>query len=406
MTLTYENPVRSANPVGADWLFATDFVSKVFWLCLNGFVVAAVLYQLLFNLIDDGLRTSIAGGLGIIAVARCLFSWSRPSGLAATLLFVGLAFLIAFCFFFLMDQSLVTGSVYAERSLRLLTGYAIFLLFAFARRMVSPTFLILSCIATVIAATLIAATSPWISYAEIMRPATFTGGEEGVHSTAYVLTATFLGILTLWRLGRLATASVVLMGAPLLTLIVLFGVRTCWLMILCYLIVATFIRMRKGHQSGYWITVPILLGIASIGVWLSSAVVDYSEFSEFSSGRSDAYSERLEIIANRPPVTLLFGTGVGSEMMKSTVWWWEDKNSHNDFIDITIQMGIVGLVLTIAMVCLAAAQLDKYQLPLFLSFVISSAFSNGLLGRPFIAALLLSFMAVPATIKKVRGTRK
>jgi hypothetical protein len=170
--------------------------------------------------------------------------------------------------------------------------------------------------------------------------------------------------------------------------------------------VVTFIPMRKGHTSGYWITVPILLGIAAVGVWASSAVVNYSEISEFSSGRSDAYSERLEIIANRAPINLLFGTGVGSEMMKSTVWWWEDKNSHNDFIDITIQTGIVGLLLTVAMLCLAAAQLDRYQLPLFLSFVISSAVSNGLLGRPFIAALLLSFMAVTATSTRARDTRE
>jgi O-antigen ligase len=271
--------------------------------------------------------------------------------------------------------------------------------------MVSPALLIVSSAVIAIYATFVAATSPMVFYAESMRPATFTGGEEGVHSTAYVLTAIFLGILTLWRLGRLRTSSLVLMSAPLLTLILLFEVRTCWLMILCYIAAVPFIRMRKGRTFGDWITVPVLLGVAALGVFLSSAVVDYSEFAEFSSGRNDAYSERLEMIANRSPINILFGTGVGSEMMKSTVWWWEDKNSHNDFIDITIQTGLIGLVLTVAMLCLAAAQLDRYQLPLFLSFVISSAVSNGLLGRPFIAALLLSFMAVPAARTMTGGKR-
>jgi O-antigen ligase len=111
------------------------------------------------------------------------------------------------------------------------------------------------------------------------------------------------------------------------------------------------------------------------------------------------------MIADRPPMTLFLGTGIGSELMKSTVWWWEDKNSHNDFIDITIQVGIVGLIMTIALMCIAAAQLDQYQLPLFLSFVVSSAVSNGLLNRPFIAALLLCFMAVPV-ISKAKGAQR
>jgi O-antigen ligase len=394
MTLTYENPGRSANHVNADWLFA------------NGFVAAVFLYTLLFNLIvDDGLRTSIAGGLGIIAVARCLFSWYRPSAQAATLLFLGLAFLVAFYFIFLSDPLLIAGSP-SELSLRMLTGYAIFLLFAFAPRMVSPTLLISSCVVIVIVATLVAATGQPVFYAGTVRPAVFTGGEDAVHSTALTLTAAFLGILTLWRMGRLATVGVVILSVPLLILILLLQVRTCWMMILCYMAAVAVLRKWKGDRSNYWITVPIVLGIAGISIWLSSQVANQMDFSAFSSGRTDAYSERLDMLASRPPINLLFGTGVGSEMMRSSVWWWEDKVSHNDFIDITIQTGIVGLALTAAMLCLAAAQLDRYQLPLYLSFLISSAVSAGLMFRPFIAALLLSFMAVPAMGKRARETGK
>jgi len=154
------------------------------------------------------------------------------------------------------------------------------------------------------------------------------------------------------------------------------------------------------------ITVPILLGIAALSIWLSFEVANQTELSELSSGRTEAYPERLDMIASRSPLTLIFGTGVGSEITTSSVWWWAVMNSHNDFIDITMETGIVGLALTAAMLCLAAAQLDRYQLPLYLSFVISSTVSNGLLSRPFSAALLLCFMAVPAKSKRAREPEK
>src|SRR5262245_2969375 len=104
MTLTFENPGHSTKHISADWLFAI------------GFVAAVVLYRFPFCYIADGLRTSIAGGLGMIAIARCLLSWSRPSAQAATLLFLGLALLVAFDFIFLMDPWLGAGALYSERS--------------------------------------------------------------------------------------------------------------------------------------------------------------------------------------------------------------------------------------------------------------------------------------------------
>ena len=119
------------------------------------------------------------------------------------------------------------------------------------------------------------------------------------------------------------------------------------------------------------------------------------DYTEISSGRTSAYEERLDLIAARPPLEFLFGTGPGSEVLPSTIWWWEAKNSHNDFIDLTIQVGVVGLTLFLLLLAVTWRMLDDVRLPLYMAFVVSSLFSNGLLARPFIAVLFLAFALIP-----------
>jgi O-antigen ligase len=119
---------------------------------------------------------------------------------------------------------------------------------------------------------------------------------------------------------------------------------------------------------------------------------------QLSSGRTIAYGERLDLIGDRPFLELLFGTGPGSEVLPSTVWWWEPKNSHNDFIDLAIQIGLVGLTLFVLLLAIIWRALDETRIPLYVMFVMSSLFSNGLLARPYIAVLFLAFALIPPNL--------
>jgi hypothetical protein len=70
--------------------------------------------------------------------------------------------------------------------------------------------------------------------AGIVRPAAFTGGDDGVHSSAYVLVAALLGTFTLRRTGYLSNTGTFLLAVPLLAFLVAFQVRTTWMMVLVY----------------------------------------------------------------------------------------------------------------------------------------------------------------------------
>lgn len=369
------------------------------WLLLNGVVATALVYTLTFNLLDSGLRTNLAALLGLALIGRCLVSWPARGGSASSILFISLALVAMFVFAFMLDGRVHDGRVYAEATFRLLTGFAIILVFAFAPGVVDSRLLYAMCASIAIVAGYVALTGDPVLYAGLTRPAAFTGGVDGIHSAAFATTAATIGLVQLWRCQRIGPATLVLFGAPLIGLIAAFQVRTTWIMLACYAGMIGIQKLRQSTRPGRWIAGPVFLTLAIVAFLSSAGVVDYNEVS---SGRSEVYQERLQIISGREPMALLFGTGVGSEMMMSSVWWWEAKNSHNDFIDLTIQLGLVGLGLFVALLVLAGQRLNGFQAPVYASFVISSIVSNGLIGRPFIALLFLSLLSLDGS----RGVRQ
>ena len=358
---------------------------------VNGLVLGALVYTLLFDFLDDGFRVAIAGLLGLAVVLRCLVSWAHPEGQAATYFVCGLILVCIFQFVFVVDPGVRSAGDYASLALRLMTTIAVLVHFGHERPVMLPRLLVVLCVSVLVAALWAVATGAPVNYADTMRPATFTGGLEGVHSSGYVVTAALVGTIVLWRRGWLGAGRSLAIGLPLLALVAAYQVRTTWLMVSVFIFTSLFLHLRAQGDNKAMI-LPIGGIIVALLAFTFGGEVNYAEVS---SGRTSAYEERLELIAARPPLEFLFGTGPGSEVLPSTIWWWEAKNSHNDFIDLTIQLGVVGLALFLLLLAATWRMLDDVRLPLYMAFVVSSLFSNGLLARPFIAVLFLAFALIP-----------
>jgi O-antigen ligase len=83
------------------------------------------------------------------------------------------------------------------------------------------------------------------------------------------------------------------------------------------------------------------------------------------------------------PAEWLFGHGEGSDWIVSEVWWWSAKDSHNDFIRLLNQQGLVGLGLVLAMLVTWAGVFPPgVAAPLLAALAASTAFSNGIMFRP------------------------
>jgi hypothetical protein len=118
---------------------------------------------------------------------------------------------------------------------------------------------------------------------------------------------------------------------------------------------------------------------------------------ELSSGRVSMWAEKMDILANSSLLEWLFGHGEGSDWIVSEVWWWSAKDSHNDFIRLLNQQGVIGLGCVLGLLAVWARLFPPgVAAPLLAALVASTAFSNGIMFRPQ-AGLLMPLALLAAT---------
>jgi hypothetical protein len=106
--------------------------------------------------------------------------------------------------------------------------------------------------------------------------------------------------------------------------------------------------------------------------------------------------QKIDILANSSLSEWLFGHGEGSDWIVSEVWWWSAKDSHNDFIRLLNQQGLVGLGAVLAVLAVWARSFPPgVAAPLLAALVASTAFSNGIMFRPQ-AGLIMPLALVAA----------
>ncbi|KAB2963745.1 hypothetical protein [Zoogloea sp.] len=139
-----------------------------------------------------------------------------------------------------------------------------------------------------------------------------------------------------------------------------------------------FVALAVGLAIAF---VPLLFGLVHIPTW--------DEMVELSSGRVSMWAEKMDILANSSLLEWLFGHGEGSDWIVSEVWWWSAKDSHNDFIRLLNQQGVIGLGGVLGLLALWARLFPAgVAAPLLAALVASTAFSNGIMFRPQASLLM------------------
>ncbi|NDV21847.1 O-antigen ligase [Desulfovibrio sp. JC022] len=130
-------------------------------------------------------------------------------------------------------------------------------------------------------------------------------------------------------------------------------VRTCFLGFICFV----YYYLFRGNKK----LLALLTGIMGVLLVLSAAVL-YTIFfdmvdaakgpdkSQFGSGRPTIWMHNIEEFAAQPLDGILAGVGVGniSTHIKSRKQVGDMWNSHNDFLDVLTQTGIIGFFLFVA----------------------------------------------------------
>jgi hypothetical protein len=128
----------------------------------------------------------------------------------------------------------------------------------------------------------------------------------------------------------------------------------------------------------------------------------FEQADALASGRLANYAQRLSLLGERSLAALLVGTGPGTDLLRTDIWWWDEKDSHSDLLRLLWEGGIVGLLAVLAFWGLVLLREGRALLPLVLALLVSSAISNAFLTRPNAAFLLFAVAVMgPAPGRRV-----
>lgn len=218
----------------------------------------------------------------------------------------------------------------------------------------------------------------------------------GVHTTAYTfaIVTLFFGYLMYGRRNFIYAA--LIYGFGVCAILFGWGVRTSLVFMILIILI---LSITKIDQKKRWVIIPIFILLAIFYI----VNIDYYEMNLISSGRLDMYAEKLDIINARGLLQNLIGSGAGSDLIE-TSFWSNEKGSHNDFLTIFIELGMVGLILMSMIFVILYQSLKFTSFKIVLSCaLIASLISNGILVRPvpfYLMMLLFIFIQNNKRIQK------
>jgi hypothetical protein len=236
--------------------------------------------------------------------------------------------------------------------------------------------------------------------AEFQRLASITGDLEQMHPSArYIVLQTIL--IDLLRRGGFMSRYLAwpLIGLCLVVLVG-YGARNSMMMLAAYYL--TFVYFRFYRITIVRWSPPILLVLAILGATVMLQIA--SGTSDWGSGRIGVWSYRLQLIANRDLVTLLFGGGIGADVIWTPQWWFftEGSTAHNDYLHIMMEHGLVGLAFMALFVLGIWRRVFLEGKAIIVGVLVNSFFANGFFQSPLLATSLAMVLSLSILVSLVR----
>lgn len=362
-------------------------------------VVVSFSYVWLFNYLPEDVRIAFAGALALGTLAVTLATVLQQNAWQGRfILIAGLG--MVFCWGVGIAAGVTT--VDFGDAVRFLQPIV---LLAFAISLgpsLSPKIIRSCAVVTLGLAAFTALTVAGYYHGGVYRIAPFTGGVEGIHSSAHAVFLAGIILLTAFLFDEKRRWVYAIAFVVSLLLMIGYAKRTNLLMlavfVLCWGVI--LVRLMNGGQL---MLALLLFGLSALlflvlSFALADALPEFEALNRFGSGRLAAWADRIEDMFYRGPATLMFGSGPGTDFSTIGIWWWEEKNSHNDYIRIAYEAGALGLVLLLGSLYAVWTKMSYVAVPLFVAFVVSSGISNALLARPavfpifaFALGLLISY---------------
>jgi hypothetical protein len=131
-------------------------------------------------------------------------------------------------------------------------------------------------------------------------------------------------------------------------------------------------------------------------LWYGNDPFSDVPFEEMGSGRVGTWISRIDMIFDRDIGTNLLGSGPGSDLFFSPMWWWGKKYSHNDLLTTVIEDGFVGLTCILGLFAMIFFRFGRATLPVLIFFAVGSLSDGALMERPVPFVLYWIAVAIAA----------
>ena len=377
-------------------------------LFINSLIGTSFAYVILFDILGPSVRVSIAGVIGLGFIALSIFAVFKRDSPLEKLMFVSvLAMICAWLLGQAFDpdaplRSLASVTKGFRTTIPLFAGIAIISF----RHTLSARLIFILTATTVLFAAFIALSQPMVSLGGKIRLQPFTGG-SGFHASGYVATLCAMLLLEMLRTNAVPKLAGWFFLTIALALMIGFQVRTTWVLYIIFLatVLIQWIGPQiRGRQLLFIAMTQFVIAFIAFTFVFLVSLDNFSNLDTLSSGRLENYIERLNLLSSRDILAVLFGTGPGSDWLVTDIWWWAGKDSHNDFIHVLLEGGIVALIALVVFIASIAKFHGAASFPYLFALVSSSAISNALLERPAIIPLFFLALALRLSYEEAMRT--
>lgn len=215
---------------------------------------------------------------------------------------------------------------------------------------------------------------------------------SGPHTSTYSIIIIYYFIYIAYLEKCIGKNTFIVISIIMLYLVAGYRARNAELGLFFFVMTYAFNKSRFNHSSKYVILfVFSTFLILALYIFLSNSTLTTSDLNLISNGRIFAWSERLTMLQNTDIYSLLFGEGYGADFKVTKQWWWAEKPSHNDFLSIIFNAGLLGFSLLIILLLNLYKNANSFQRALIMFLIATSMTNTGLLGRPI---QMLYFMYV------------
>ena len=245
---------------------------------------------------------------------------------------------------------------------------------------------------------------PEINRGLILLPSYF----GGVHTSSYILLSSFFILFAIYFKNQNNFKIKLFYLTYIILCFYMFStgwaVRTIFLTFILFFYLYFFsYKINKDPIKSFIFL--FILNLIILIILNTFNLINFQNLDQLSSGRLSMYNEKLILISNFTLKEFFLGKGYGSDLIISQVWWWAEKGSHNDYITLFYENGIlfttVFVILLIKLYTLLSTNIEKN---LFIIILFTSLISNGFLVRPIAMYIIIfSFLIFKIDSKKINA---